>query len=158
MREWLGNEVSLRRSEELPAAIDELRGKKVRIDPSTASAWYFERLRAAGAEIVRGQDPVMLPRACKNAAEIEGSRKAHRRDGAAVARFLHWVASEGQSGKVQEIEACQKLEGFRQGTGMLKDLSFELHFRRRPERGDRPLSRHQPHQSQTRARFAVPDR
>jgi Xaa-Pro aminopeptidase len=125
LREWLGNEVSLRPSDDLPAAIDELRGKKVRIDPSTASAWYFERLNQAGAEIVRGQDPVMLPRACKNAAEIEGSRKAHRRDGAAVARFLHWVASEGQSGKVQEIEACQKLEGFRQGTGMLKDLSFD---------------------------------
>ena len=125
LREWLGNEVSLRASEDLQSAIGELAGKKVRIDPSTASAWYFERLGEAGAEVVRGQDPVVLPRACKNPAEIEGSRKAHRRDGAAVARFLHWVSSEGQTGKVQEIEACQQLEGFRQATGMLKDLSFD---------------------------------
>jgi Xaa-Pro aminopeptidase len=67
----------------------------------------------------------VLPRACKNAAEIEGSRKAHARDGVAVSRFLHWISTEGQSGKVQEIEACQKLEAFRAETGALKDLSFD---------------------------------
>ncbi|HVY86814.1 MAG TPA: M24 family metallopeptidase, partial [Caulobacterales bacterium] len=87
--------------------------------------WYFEQLEKAGAKIVRGADPVVLPRACKNEREIEGSRKAHERDGAAVSRFLHWVATEGQSGKINEIEACMKLEAFRQATGALKDLSFD---------------------------------
>jgi len=125
LRQWLGNEVAVKPSEELQPALQSLRGKRVRLDPSTASAWYFEELKKAGAEIVRGQDPVVLPRACKNAAEVEGSRKAHQRDGAAVSRFLHWLATDGQSGKVQEIEACQKLEGFRQETGALKDLSFD---------------------------------
>jgi Xaa-Pro aminopeptidase len=125
LRQWLGNEVALRPSAELQPALASLRGKRVRIDPASASAWYFEQLKDAGAEIVRGQDPVVLPRACKNAAEIEGSRKAHVRDGAAVSRFLHWAATEGQSGKAQEIEACQKLEAFRAATGALKDLSFD---------------------------------
>jgi Xaa-Pro aminopeptidase len=125
LKQWLGNEVAVRPSEDLAPALSELRGKKVQLDPATASAWYFEQLKDAGAEIVRGQDPVVLPRACKNAAEIEGARKAHRRDGAAVSRFLHWVATEGQSGKVEEIEACQKLESFRAATGALKDLSFD---------------------------------
>jgi Xaa-Pro aminopeptidase len=125
LKQWLGNEVAVKPSEELAPTLQTLSGKRVRLDPGTASAWYFETLKAAGAEIVRGQDPVMLPRACKNDQEIEGSRQAHRRDGAAVARFLHWLASEGQSGKVQEIEACQKLESFRQATGALKDLSFD---------------------------------
>src|SRR5262249_48098302 len=106
-------------------ALGELSGRKVRVDPATASAWYFEQLAQGGAEVVKGQDPVVLPRACKNAAEIEGSRKAHRRDGAAISRFLHWLATEGQSGKVEEIEACQKLESFRHDTGGLKDLSFD---------------------------------
>jgi Xaa-Pro aminopeptidase len=109
----------------LTPALAELRGKKVRLDPATASAWYFEQLQGAGAEIVRGQDPVVLPRACKNAAEIEGARRAHARDGAAVSRFLHWIATEGQSGKVAEIEACQKLESLRAATGALRDLSFD---------------------------------
>ena len=125
LRQWLGNEVAVKPSEELQPTLAAMKGKRVRLDPSTASAWYFEQLQNAGAEVVRGTDPVMLPRACKNAQEIEGSRKAHIRDGAAISRFLHWLATEGQSGKVQEIDACQKLESFRQQTGSLKDLSFD---------------------------------
>ncbi len=125
LRQWLGNEVAVKPSSELQPTLAGLRGKRVKLDPATASAWYFKQLTDAGAEIVRGQDPVVLPRACKNAAEIEGSRKAHTRDGAAVSRFLHWLATEGQTGKVQEIEACQKLEAFRAETGQLKDLSFD---------------------------------
>jgi Xaa-Pro aminopeptidase len=125
LKQWLGNQVAVKPSEELQPALRALSGKRVRLDPATASAWYFEELKAAGAEIVRGIDPVVLPRACKNAAEIEGSRKAHTRDGAAVSRFLHWLATDGQTGKVQEIEACQKLESFRADTGALQDLSFD---------------------------------
>lgn len=125
LRQWLGNEVSVRPSRELEPALAGLKGKKIRIDPSTASAWYFEQLQQAGADIVRGPDPVILPRACKNSAEIEGARQAHRRDGAAVSRFLHWIATEAQSGKAQEIEACRRLEQFRHDTGALKDLSFD---------------------------------
>ena len=125
LRQWLGNEVSVRPSGQLAPALADLRGRRVQLDPATASAWYFEQLQSAGAEIARGQDPVMLPRACKNAAEIEGSRHAHRRDGAAVSRYLHWVATEAQTGKVDEITACAKLEEFRRATGALKDLSFD---------------------------------
>jgi Xaa-Pro aminopeptidase len=125
LREWLGNEVAVKRSEDLEPMLASLSGKRVKLDPATASAWYFEALNTAGAEIVRGQDPVVLPRACKNAAEVEGARKAHERDGVALSRFLHWIATEGQSGKVQEIEACEKLEAFRIDTGMLRDLSFD---------------------------------
>ncbi|MEZ5956657.1 MAG: aminopeptidase P family protein [Hyphomonadaceae bacterium] len=125
LRQWLGNEVAIRPSEELQPTLRAMNGKKVKLDPSTASAWYFEELKKAGAEVVRGQDPVILPRACKNAAEIAGSHRAHERDGAAISRFLHWLATDGQTGKVHEIEACQKLEAFRAETGALRDLSFD---------------------------------
>ena len=50
----------------------------------------------------------MLPRACKNAVEVEGTRKAHRRDGAALSRFLHWFEENGQTGEVTEIEAARR--------------------------------------------------
>ncbi len=125
LRQWLGNEVAIKPSAELQPTLQGLSGKRVKLDPATASAWYFEELKGAGAEIVRGQDPVVLPRACKNAAEVEGSRKAHIRDGAAVSRYLHWLATDAQTGKVQEIEACERLEAFRQDTGALQDLSFD---------------------------------
>ncbi|MBL8557113.1 MAG: aminopeptidase P family protein [Hyphomonadaceae bacterium] len=125
LKSWLGNEVALKRETDLPAALAALAGKKVRVDPSSASAWFFETLDKAGATTLRGIDPVMLPRACKNDVEIEGARQAHARDGAALTRYLHWLATEAQSGKVDEIEACGVLEKFRRESADLKDLSFD---------------------------------
>ncbi|MFY8139887.1 MAG: aminopeptidase P family N-terminal domain-containing protein, partial [Caulobacter sp.] len=81
---WLGNQVSLETPDDLPAALADLKGQKVLVDPAQSSAWYFDTLAAEGAEAVRGMDPCTLPRACKNAVEIEGTRRAHIRDGAAV--------------------------------------------------------------------------
>ncbi|MGE0830757.1 MAG: aminopeptidase P family N-terminal domain-containing protein, partial [Hyphomonadaceae bacterium] len=125
LRDWLGNEVALRRPDEFAGALSELKGQRVRLDPASASAWHFRKLEEAGAQVLRGQDPVVLPRATKNAVEIEGARRAHRRDGAALSRFLHWLATEGQSGAAAEITACMALENFRTETGAQKDLSFD---------------------------------
>ncbi|HWE99410.1 MAG TPA: aminopeptidase P family protein [Caulobacteraceae bacterium] len=122
---WLGNEVALERPEDLPAALQDLRGLRVAADPALTSAWYFEALESAGAQVVRAADPTALPRACKNSVEIEGSRRAHRRDGAALTGFLHWLATEGQQTFPDELEAVAKLEQFREATGALKDLSFD---------------------------------
>ena len=57
--------------------------------------------------------------------EIEGAKRAHRRDGAALTRFLHWLATEAQTSLPDEVEVVSKLEGFREATGALKDLSFD---------------------------------
>ncbi len=125
LRTFLGNEVALRRPEDLPEALASLKGQRVRLDPASASAWYFEALENAGAQIRRAVDPVVLPRAKKNAAEVQGARDAHARDGAAVSNYLHWLATDAQTGKVDEISACKRLEEFRVETGALKDLSFD---------------------------------
>jgi Xaa-Pro aminopeptidase len=122
---WLGNEVRLETPGDLPQALAELRGKTVLVDPAQSSSWYFEALGSAGAAVQRGEDPCVTPRACKNAVEIEGTKRAHARDGAALTRFLHWVATEGQVNPPDEIEAVSKLEAFREETGALKDLSFD---------------------------------
>ncbi len=122
---WLGNQVSLEKPEALPGALAELKGKSVLVDPALSSAWYFGALDDAGATTVKAMDPVALPRACKNAVEIEGARRAHVRDGAALTRFLHWLATEGQEGLPDEVTVVRKLEGFREATGALKDLSFD---------------------------------
>jgi Xaa-Pro aminopeptidase len=125
LRPWLGNEVRLETPEDLPQALAELKGKRVLVDPAQSSAWYFEALAGAGAQVIRAEDPCALPRACKNAVEIEGSRRAHARDGAALTRFLHWLATEGQVNPPDEITAVRTLEAFREDTGALKDLSFD---------------------------------
>jgi Xaa-Pro aminopeptidase len=120
----VGNEVSLRSANEMDRRMAKLQGKRVSLDPALASSWFFGALQKAGAEIVRAQDPCTLPRARKNSIEIEGARKAHRRDGAALSRFLHWFEEHGQTGEVTEIDAAKKVEEFREATGELKDLSF----------------------------------
>ncbi|MBI2262255.1 MAG: aminopeptidase P family protein [Caulobacterales bacterium] len=122
---WLGDAVTLEAPEALSAALDGLSGQSVLIDPGQSSAWYFDRLKAAGATVVRGADPCALPRACKNPVEIEGSRRAHIRDGAALTRFLHWVDTVAQRTLPSEREIAEALEGFREETGALKDLSFD---------------------------------
>jgi Xaa-Pro aminopeptidase len=120
----LGNEVSLRPISELEHRLAKLSGKVVSLDPSLASAWFFRTLDKASAQIKRGMDPVALPRAAKNEVEIEGSRAAHRRDGAALVRFLRWYDENGQTGEVTEIDCARKIEEFRELTGELRDLSF----------------------------------
>jgi Xaa-Pro aminopeptidase len=122
---WLGNGVTLEPPEALPEALDDLSGKRVLVDAGQSSAWFFEALERAGAKVIRGADPTALPRACKNQVEIEGARRAHTRDGAALARFLHWVATEAAETLPSELEVVTRLEGFREATGALKDLSFD---------------------------------
>ena len=122
---WLGNQVALDRPEALEGALRELSGRCVAVDPATSPAWYLDALDAAGVRVWRAPDPCALPRACKNEVEIEGSRRAHQRDGVALTRFLHWLATEAQTSLPDEMEIVSKLEGFREATGALKDLSFD---------------------------------
>ncbi|MBX3476011.1 MAG: aminopeptidase P family protein [Brevundimonas sp.] len=122
---WLGDAVSVQAPEALDGALEGLKGRRVLIDPSLSSAWWFDRLTTAGATVVRGADPCTLPRAVKNAVEVEGSRQAHIRDGAALTRFLHWVDTVGQATLPDERQVAEALEGFREQTGALKDLSFD---------------------------------
>ena len=122
---WLGNQVTLETPDDLPGALADLKGQRVLVDPGLSSAWYFEALSEAGAEVVRGEDPCALPRAAKNRVEIAGTTEAHARDGVALARFLHWLATEAQTSLPDEVEVVTRLEGFRQETGAMKDLSFD---------------------------------
>ncbi len=96
-------------------------GKRVLADPASAAAWVFDRL---GKAVLRGTDPCQLPKACKNAVELQGTRDAHRRDGAALTRFLAWLARESAGGKLREIEVSDRLEAFRREGANFRDLSF----------------------------------
>src|SRR4029077_7718732 len=118
---WLGNAVTLAPPDELGAALDTLgkMAKRVLIETASAPYWAATRLQAAGVTLVREADPVALPKACKNPIELEGIRVAHRRDGAAVTRFLGWLARESKGGKLREIEVSDRLQALREETGKL---------------------------------------
>jgi Xaa-Pro aminopeptidase len=125
LRAFLGNEVSIASEADFEEALSHFGGQSVLVDPSLSSAHVFGLLDAGGATIVRGQDPTVLPRATKNETEINGTRRAHARDGAALVQFLHWFDQEAPKGQLTEIDICKALEGFRVATGALQDLSFD---------------------------------
>src|SRR6202000_2007318 len=98
------------------------RGASISLATATAADALSRLIGKAGGKAVRGSDPVALLKACKNATEIDGARKAHRRDAVPLARFLAWVDREAPSGALTEIDAVEALETFRRDTGALKDV------------------------------------
>jgi Xaa-Pro aminopeptidase len=125
VRQHLGNGVRLHERSEFESALSELNGKTVVVDPERAVAAIFEALDKAGAKVVPMRDPTILPKALKNPAEIAGQRAAQTRDGAAIVRFLHWIAEEAPKGDVDELTASDKLESLRRESLELRDLSFD---------------------------------
>ncbi len=100
------------------------KGKTIRLDQATAPRRLADVIEAAGGTVSQGADPVTLLKAIKNKTEIEGARAAHRRDGAALVRFLAWLDRTARDGKLTEIDTVAALESFRRDTGKLKDVSF----------------------------------
>jgi Xaa-Pro aminopeptidase len=125
--EHLGNAVSIRPREALGPAIDVLvtDGVALRVDPASSPSWIARRIEAAGGVVSRGDDPIILPRALKNAVELAGTRAAHIRDGVAMTRFLYWFAGEAPTGQVDEVKAADRLRAFRAEGALFKDLSFD---------------------------------
>lgn len=97
----------------------------VRVDRKTAPLAVSELLRAAGVEIAWGDDPCILPKARKNAAEFAGMRAAHLRDGVAMVEFLAWFDRTATGGRLTEIDAVKALEDFRRGANELRDIAFD---------------------------------
>ncbi len=126
VRAHLGSEVTARDPGAFDAALDALgkAGTKVLADPQVSAAHIFTRLRDAGAKIVTGADPCALPKACKNEIELRGAFAAHMRDGAALARYLAWIAREAPKGTLDEIAASDKLESLRRENALFQGLSF----------------------------------
>ncbi|MEX1083298.1 MAG: aminopeptidase family protein P, partial [Xanthobacteraceae bacterium] len=97
---------------------------RVRLDQATAADALARIVEQGGGLPLRGSDPIALMKAAKNAAEIAGAREAHKRDGAALTKFLAWFDREAPGGKLTEIDAVKALETFRRESGPLKDVSF----------------------------------
>lgn len=125
VRQHLGNGVRLHERAEFENALADYKGKTVVVDPERAVAAIFEALEKAGAKVLPLRDPTILPKALKNPAEIAGQKAAQARDGAAIAKFLHWIDEEAPKGDVDELRASDHLEALRRENDELRDLSFD---------------------------------
>jgi Xaa-Pro aminopeptidase len=100
--------------------IEQLKDARVLMDRRTP-VWFTSRL----PNLILGEDPCILPKACKNPIEVNGMRNAHIRDGAAVTKFLCWLDAEYPKKKVTELSAAEQLLEFRKKNDWFVMPSFD---------------------------------
>ena len=148
----LDDEVTVEPYETFPDALDALARSKetVLADPRLVRAGFLDRLAAGGRPPLEEEDPVVLAKARKNPVEMEGARRAHRRDGAAMVRFLAWLDRLPLDGSLTERDIVRRLEAERSRDPLYRGPSFEtiaghgpdgaiVHYRV-TERSARPLT------------------
>ena len=125
-RNHLGADVEVLPPDQLGAELDALGQAKcsVRIASRATPTWVVERLSRSKARVLPGDDPCQLPKAKKLPAEIDGVKRAHKRDGAALVKFLAWLEGEAPKGTVTEMSAAAKLDGLRAENEHFRGLSF----------------------------------
>ena len=119
----LGPEVVLRPVSAFGPALRSLSGP-VRVDGASAPLQVLRELDEGGVAHVAAQDPCILPKATKTAAEIAATRTAHLRDAQAMCEFLCWYDAQ-PPGSLTEIDLVRRLEQARRATGALRDISFD---------------------------------
>lgn len=126
LRRHLGGGVTVAAEGAFAAALLSLgeRRKRVRIDPDRCPFWAVQQLQKCGARLSFSDDPCLLPKSIKNATELDQIRVSHRIDGAALTRFLAWLATTEPAGGVSEIDAAAQLAAFRCAHPDYRGLSF----------------------------------
>ncbi|WP_417354570.1 aminopeptidase P family protein [Gallaecimonas pentaromativorans] len=122
----LGSDVEVFAPEMLGAELAALKGQKVLVDEGLTSAFLVEELNMAGATVVLGTDPALIPKAAKNAVEIDAMRETHLRDGAAVSQFLCWldgIVAKGE--RPDEAALAEQLESYRKAQADYLEPSFD---------------------------------
>ncbi|KAL3689341.1 hypothetical protein R1sor_015650 [Riccia sorocarpa] len=114
------------------------------VDPATCSFVLYAKLPAD--KVFLQQSPLALAKALKHPVELEGLRRCHVRDGAAVVEFTAWLDTQMQEiygapgffsdakdslkrkrseeEKLTEVSVSDKLEQFRSEQELFRGLSF----------------------------------
>ncbi|KAA0036249.1 hypothetical protein IC582_018407 [Cucumis melo] len=114
------------------------------VDPAQCCYALYSKLNSD--KVLLQQSPLALEKALKNSVELDGLKKAHIRDGAAVVQYLVWLDKQlqetyGASGyflegdgvrkpkpsdskKLTEVSVSDKLEAFRASKEHFRGLSF----------------------------------
>lgn len=106
------------------APLPGLTGKRVLVDESQTPVAFISALEKAGAVIVKGADPCLVPKACKNDVQLAGIRAAHMRDGRAVVKLLSWIEGHNDIHSVSEMDVADKLLSFRKEDPLFVEPSF----------------------------------
>lgn len=101
------------------------KGEKVLIDAAMSAHGHWLVAEKQGVDLLRTDDPTLLPKARKNAVELDGMRAAHQRDGVALTKLLAWLDARVNAGAVpDELTVTDQLEKFRREGEGYREPSF----------------------------------
>ncbi|KAG1815096.1 peptidase M24, structural domain-containing protein [Suillus subaureus] len=129
IKTFLGSDVEIRPYEsfipslrQLAATLGANKDKPMLLGDKTSLA-VVEAIGQENAVLI--PSPVAAMKAIKNETEIEGFRKCHIRDGAALTRYFAWLEEQLNGGaELNESQAAAKLEEFRSELDLFRGLSF----------------------------------
>lgn len=97
-------------------------GERVLVDPARNAAAIVDIL---GSRAVKANSPVALLKACKNEAQLAGTRDAMVRDGVAMVKSLHEIKSRVAAGdKLTEMDVAEILRKYRSAGKFYYEESF----------------------------------
>lgn len=117
------NGIGLREYDDVAAALKKYDEYNILMDGNETSYTLYKSVRCH--EIVDRPSPVPAMKAVKNAAEIEGMRRAMVRDGVAMVRFLRWLGPAVERGGETEMSIDRRLTALRAGLENFRDISFD---------------------------------
>ena len=145
LRNHLGTDVALVHDKsELFQAAERQHVQSVWADPLLSNCWSLQQLRDREIQVLLERDPITTAKARKNATELDGSRAAHIRDGAALCEFLAELPIAVQGDNFGELDAVRLLRSKREQREGFTDDSFDsisgyrgngaiVHYRVTPE-------------------------
>lgn len=102
-------------------------GSKRKYLISTKTSWALQKALGGEEKVDEVRSPIGDSKAVKNSTELEGMRKCHIRDGAALIEFFAWLEDEliRKQAKLDEVQAADKLEQIRSKHDKFVGLSFD---------------------------------
>jgi len=122
----LSNFLVLKPIDEIENVFKNLTSKlKIGFDYKNTSYFFYQLALNNNLIPANLQNPCLIPKATKNKTELEGSRKAHLRDGVSMTKFLYWLKNHQSIEEENEISVANKLLSFRQPNELFHSISFD---------------------------------
>ena len=126
LKNRLSNFLILKPIEEIEHVFKNLsKNLKIGFDYKNTSYFFYDLALNNNLQPSNLQNPCLIPKATKNETELEGSRKAHLRDGVSITKFLYWLKNHNSVEEENEISVANKLLSFRKSNEFFHSVSFD---------------------------------
>ena len=124
--------VQIHRYEDFYSQLEKISGKKILIDPARANFKIYTTLKENNTIVEKLSTPALL-KSVKNAAELQGMKKAQIADGVALLDFMLWLETKLPEKQISEYDVAMKLDEVRSrqegyfGTSFFPIVGYKNH-------------------------------